>query len=241
MAEPEKASTPDGSLQSLHHMSTTAGMDSGDYVEINGLAVAAVSLAAVSLLGVLHSAFMLLGILATVAGVLALRQISRSNGTQGGRAVAWAGILLAIAVVGGKWTMDYAQAAAEKRHAAEIEALFGRLGGLLAKGDYDGAYQQFSPAFHKFVSQDRFTSTWKSVLTSDASRGDFVQFEPSGLYQFWVTGSSLPTGITRIRLRFAKLAEPLGPVGVGALQGADGVWRVDEMPDLFVDQTKPQR
>jgi hypothetical protein len=60
----------------------------------NSLAMASLALNVFCLVG---------NVAAIVAGVLALRQIARSNGTLGGRALAIAGIALGIAGLGMSW------------------------------------------------------------------------------------------------------------------------------------------
>src|SRR3989442_50419 len=81
----------------LHKMSTTAGLGSGDYVAINGTAIASLLLGIASALVLFGAHLLLLIPLAgVVCGILAFRQIADSNGTQTGRGLAAVGLLLSL-------------------------------------------------------------------------------------------------------------------------------------------------
>src|SRR5438046_6344222 len=83
-------------LGSLHKMSTTAGVGSGDYVAINGVAVWAMVLGLASSLAILDAVLLIIPIAAIIFAIVALRQIANSNGTQSGRVLASAGLTLAL-------------------------------------------------------------------------------------------------------------------------------------------------
>src|SRR3954469_7316845 len=81
----------------LHKMSTTAGLGSGDYVAINGTAIAALLLGIASALVLFGLHLLLLIPLAgLVCAILAFRQITDNNGTQTGRGLAAVGLVLSI-------------------------------------------------------------------------------------------------------------------------------------------------
>ena len=85
----------------LHKMSTTAGLGSGDYVAINGTAIAAILLGVCSALVLFNSLiFLLIPLLGVIAAIVAFKQISASNGTQTGREVAAIGMLLSFLGLG---------------------------------------------------------------------------------------------------------------------------------------------
>src|SRR4051812_11954856 len=87
----------DDPLSHLHKMSTTAGLGSGEYVAVNGMAVVAIILGLASSLSLLDTAFLVsVPPLTIVLAILALWQISDSNGTQTGRGLAIGGLLLAL-------------------------------------------------------------------------------------------------------------------------------------------------
>src|SRR3954454_9597425 len=87
-------------LASLHKMSTTAGISSQEYVAINIPSIIAPVLGVASVVAVLNPILLVVPLAAIVTAVAALRQIRESNGTQTGRAFAWLGIVLSLAIGG---------------------------------------------------------------------------------------------------------------------------------------------
>src|SRR4051794_17907081 len=87
-------------LAHLHKMSTTAGVTNLDYVAVSPLAVVTVLIGVASLLSFFGALFLVVPATGLLVGVLALRQIADSNGTQTGRPMAWAGLTLCVALGG---------------------------------------------------------------------------------------------------------------------------------------------
>src|SRR6478736_4490875 len=108
MTETRSNSTPDAPpdpLASLHKMSTTAGLGSGDYVAINPVAIFAIIMGVASALALFEETILLLLPAAAIVGaIIALRQIGKSSGTQTGRGLAIAAIVLAL-IFGGYTTV----------------------------------------------------------------------------------------------------------------------------------------
>src|SRR5215212_974195 len=98
--EPQPAGRPydrSDPLASLHKMSTTAGLGSTDYVEVNGTAIAALVLGLISAVTLFNEPLLLVVPAAgIVTAIFAFRQIARSNGTQTGSALAVGAILLSL-------------------------------------------------------------------------------------------------------------------------------------------------
>src|SRR3954452_11695166 len=97
-----QASTPDNPgntdpLSSLYKMSRTAGLGTTEYVAINGAAVTAAILGLASALAIMADVLLVIPLVGIIFAIVALRQISHSSGTQGGRALAWAGLVLSLA------------------------------------------------------------------------------------------------------------------------------------------------
>ena len=93
---PSDPAAPDPFL-SLHKMSTTAGLGSADYVAINGTALATIILGIASAVVLFdNNLLLLIPLAAVVCGVLAFVQITQSNGTQTGKLLVVAGVLLAL-------------------------------------------------------------------------------------------------------------------------------------------------
>src|SRR5215212_4817149 len=85
----------DDPLAHLHKMSTTAGLGSGDYVAVNGTAVFALLVGLASALALMSEVLLILPLVAIVASVMAWQQIRNSNGTQTGKGLAIAAMVLA--------------------------------------------------------------------------------------------------------------------------------------------------
>src|SRR4051794_24685503 len=98
---PDMNEAPDP-LRSLHKMSTTAGVSSSDYVAINTAAVWAAVLGFGSFFALFETVLGIVPVVAMIFGIVALRQISRSGGTESGRLWAYIGIGLALATLGGR-------------------------------------------------------------------------------------------------------------------------------------------
>src|SRR4051812_15392834 len=94
--KPQNNSAESDALAHLHKMSTTAGLGTTEYVAINPLAVTSIFLGLASALALLDNTLLSLPIATLICSIFALRQISRSGGTQTGRGLAVLGLLLAL-------------------------------------------------------------------------------------------------------------------------------------------------
>src|SRR5689334_9364604 len=94
------APSADDPLAKLHKMSTTAGLGSGDYVAVNITAVVAAPVGPASMLARAANELLIIPVVGIVLGVIALRQIRKSNGTQTGMGIALIGLLLSLGIGG---------------------------------------------------------------------------------------------------------------------------------------------
>src|SRR3954454_3984530 len=99
LPRPDGDDAPDA-LAGLHKMSTTAGITSQEYVAINIPSIVALVLGLASVVAVLNAVLLVVPLAAIATAAVALRQIRESNGTQTGRAFAWAGIAFSLAIGG---------------------------------------------------------------------------------------------------------------------------------------------
>lgn len=146
-------------LQKLKKMSTTAGLGSGDYAAISPVAVVALVIGLLGALAFLTDFLLALPAAALICGIVALRQIRHSNGTQTGTALAWGGVILGVGVLGiimgGRVMTELRNRPAQQ----QIVSLIDQLDQDFAKRDYRAAYQLFEPGFRKRVDEDRFIRT----------------------------------------------------------------------------------
>src|SRR5687768_10470858 len=115
-------------LARLKKMSTTAGVGSQEYVAVNPMAVAALLLGVASLLVFVHDALLLIPLVGVVCAFIAWRQIKNSNGTQTGRLMALAGIVLCVAIGGGRLAWKAIGGWSSSGDKAEIRRLISELG-----------------------------------------------------------------------------------------------------------------
>src|SRR3954454_3634686 len=94
--ENRKSSPPgdDDPLSHLHKMSITAGLGSGEYIAVNGAAVAAVLLGLASALALMNELLLIIPFTGIIVAIVALRQIRRSNRTQTGVGLVVLGLVL---------------------------------------------------------------------------------------------------------------------------------------------------
>src|SRR3954451_18973037 len=104
-ASPPDAQTRDATaeahLSQLHKMSTTAGVTNLDYVAVNQTAIIALLLGLASGLAFFGYLLLIIPLVGIVFAIVAIRQITDSNGTQTGKGLAWGGLALCLLFGGG--------------------------------------------------------------------------------------------------------------------------------------------
>jgi hypothetical protein len=212
-------------------MSTTAGLGSGDYVAISGTAIAAILLGVGSSLVLFNNPILLvIPLLGVLAAILAFSQISQSNGTQTGRGVAVAGLLLSLGFggfYGGKTV--YSTYRNQSDHNQIVDNAH-RLGELLKKQNYADAYSLMDDGFKRRVSLSQFETAWQRMAASPII-GGVDHLDWNHLLSFDtdpVDGSRIATGMM---LLYARPAEPLRLNF--SFRNENGSWQVDQIPQMF--------
>jgi hypothetical protein len=218
---------------SLHKMSTTAGLGSGDYVAINGTSIATLLLGIVSAL-VLFGAYLLLLIplAGIICGVLAFRQISDSNGTQTGKGLAGIGLLLSLTFAGifiGKESIETLRGISDSEH---VDALIKQFETDITGDKYDEAYQKLcDDHFKQRVPQPTFVNLWKLYNGGRPMLGRITSIH-SKLLKFDndpVTDERLGSGLVLIDFEKVKGEDRQGMV----FRKVNDQWLIDDMPNLF--------
>jgi hypothetical protein len=235
--KPDARLSEDDPFLHLHKMSTTAGLGSGDYVAINGTAIACI------LLG-LGSAFVLFNwvvlliipFLGLIAGILAWKQIGRSNGTQTGREVAIVGLLLSLGF-GGFYSASKVYADLQNRSDEEhIVANVHKLGDLIHDGKFSDAYALFDDDFHKKVSPAEFEAGWKLQIIKNPYLGNVRKIEWNKLLTFEVSPLDNSKQANGMMLLYARPEEPIR-IHL-SFRFVDGNWLIDQFPELFTQDAK---
>jgi hypothetical protein len=225
------ASGGDDALSKLHKMSRTAGLGSTEYVAINVWAVVCVLLGLASALALLSNVLLIIPITGTIFAIIALVQINSSNGTQGGKGLAWTGLVLSFAFTGLLITITVANYFARQADYAQIGQLVGQFSDYVKANDMASAYEMGSPLFKRNISRDRFDQLM-SPLHDHPVLGALVGVKWTELLQFPTnTESTEELAQGRIIFEFEKGA----PVqfDVYFRQTEDGKWMIDGVPDLF--------
>jgi hypothetical protein len=215
----------------LHKMSTTAGLGSGDYVAINGTAIAAILLGVGSALVLFNNViFLLVPLLGVAATILAFKQISQSNGTQTGREVAAIGLLLSLGFGGFYGATTVYSTVRNRSDQEQIVANVRKLGELVKTRNYPEAYSLFDDRFKKHVSLAQFSTGW-GRLSASPILGEVQRLDWNKLLGFDVDpvdGARLANGMM---LLYAKPVEPIR-LNMG-FRFEGGSWLVDQMPQMF--------
>jgi hypothetical protein len=160
--QPASGEAPDP-IRALHKMSTTAGLGTTDYVAINGAAVTSLILGVASWLATFANVLLVIPLVAILFGIAGLRQISQSNGTQGGRIIAIGGILLALLIGGWIVGQQVKESMGHQADQQQLVELIGQLDAAVKAGDADKAKSLFTPEFQTRVNPDKFTNTVKQI------------------------------------------------------------------------------
>ncbi len=229
----EKADA-EGRLTQLYTMSRTAGMTNQEYVAVNPMAIVAVLLGLISALAFLAPLLLLIPAVAVFFSVLAIRQINDSNQTQTGKALAWLGLLIALACGLGTAGILIADGIRSSADEKEISKTIAEVGRLLKAGDYPAAYEHFDPVFQERWKLADFTRTWEAIKA--AAGGPVEKFEWNQVPPIASSAGGARLAHTKVLMKFPKGAEDRYDI---ALRESGSKWRVIDLPSFFfVDRRK---
>ncbi len=160
-------SSPDtrlDNLSKLHRMSRTAGLGSTDYAAINVAAVITAVLGAASLLAMVTPFFLVIPVAGVIVGIIALKQLKASSGTQKGFLIAILGLVACFAFSASTGYKAYAAFQQERTDEATLSALIQSFGNKLAASEYSGAYALLDARFRDRVSLSQFENFFKQMM-----------------------------------------------------------------------------
>lgn len=164
----------------LSRMSTTAGVGMQEYRAINPWAVTSVVAGVASWIALLSLILLVVPVLAVVCGAIAIIQVSRSHGTQSGRGLAVAGILLGL-VAGGFVAVTGIQEHRQRQaYSAQIGEIITAFGKELSAGDFAEAYALTEPRFRERVTLGQFRGTFETFARKRLEDGRIVNIPPTG-------------------------------------------------------------
>lgn len=228
---PAADGSPDA-LGGLYRMSKTAGLASSDYRAVNAPSVGALILGVASFLSSFEPILLILPVVAVVLGVVGIRQVTGSNGTQTGLPLAALGILLAIGFGAWSATGKMREASRTRADREQLVQLIDQLGQSISQGNYQQAYtDHFSRTFRERVPAEQFVNNWR-LWQSHPSLGKLKSTRSNGLFNFEVD----PTGGLRIAqgqmiLEYENRTPSDRPEIIFTYR--DGRWWVEQIPALF--------
>lgn len=217
-------------LAKLYRMSKTAGLASSDYSAVNVPSVVALILGMLSWTSSFERVLLAIPLLAIVLGVIAIVQISRSNGTQTGLPMAALGILLALGF--GAWaaTGQAREASRTRADREQLMTMIGELGRKISAEEVDRAYNElFTASFRQRVGPDQFRSIWSGL---QRQLGKIKSARSNGLFNFEVdstTGLRIAAG--QVIFEYERIQPAERPDIVFVYR--EGQWRIESIPSFF--------
>ena len=167
-------------LSKLHRMSRTAGLGSTDYAAVNVAAVMTAVLGVASFLAVVSPIFLIIPVVGVVIGIIAIRQVHGSSGTQTGMTLAILGLIACGLFSGFTGYKTYAKDQERKADEAALVSLVDQFGQAVAKEDYAAAYQLLDARFRDRVPATQFEKFF--VERMKPYTGAIKGFKSSGLF-----------------------------------------------------------
>lgn len=244
---PNSASNPSESpvsaqqsgVAGLKKMSLTAGLGSGDYAAVNTLAVVSVMIALLGILAYLGDILLVVPVIAIVCAVVAMRQISASNGTQTGQKAAGAAIiisLIVIAYVGGGRVLTYMH---NKPDQEQILATIAEMDKGYAARDYAAVFRLGSPGFQKRVTEKQFVeamTAFEGVAEFGGIKG--VSWNRTPIEFEEDKQSNVKVAFVGARFHFRNMPDG-SHIPIGFLKVGDK-WMLNDMPSIFKPDNKGQ-
>ncbi len=213
----------------LYHMSTTAGLGSGDYVAINNVAVVAILMAGLSFLAITSDYLLVLPLVGVILASIAIWQIHGSNGTQGGKWLAILGLLVSLGFGGAVGVRSFVDSRRLAADTADISKLLETFSTQLTKQEFKSLYGMFTERFQTRVPEARFDDTFRALLATGGKAG-ILEMNWNQKLEVVDRGQ---IDIARAVWRFVfSMAQP--PFGAEVvLVKSNGTWRIEDMPQLF--------
>jgi len=242
---PLNSNTPTGNaaelqrLGGLHRMSRTAGLGSSDYSAVNTASVVTLLIGGASGLALLSPIFLVLPVVGVVVGIIALRQVLSSGGTQSGATLAIIGLLFALGFSGftGVKAVRAAQTVANDEN--ELKALVSNFGKALSENRVADAYEMTDPRFREQVPMERFKKFFDD-LTGNEFVGPVKSIESNGLFAIETdpeTDFRMAMGLSLMKTAKTSDDRPMRPE-VRYRRSGDQ-WRIIALPEWFPPSQNP--
>ncbi len=216
----------------LYKMSTTAGVGSQEYVAINVPSVITALFGAASFLALMSDVLLVVPVVGVICGIVALRQIRNSNGTQTGSGWSWLGIVVCVGLicfVVGRDVMADVQTRADKQAIAALCQEFGE--DCTDPKKYDQAYDLFSERFHSGMPLERFREGMQHMAAQYVGNVTAATWNGEAAFQTDPDlGAPIASGMIKFTYKNVPGSEDREPV---AFRKDGGVWKIDNMLSIF--------
>ena len=223
-------------LGHLYKMSPTAGVATTDYASINSTAIVAMVVGAASILALLNPYMLFIPSAGLICGIIAIRQIRNSNGTQVGRGLAWGGLLLSLLLGGGVTTVQVTRTLLRQSAQRDIAAKIETLGQQIHDGQYEAIYDQASPRLRTKIPRDLFLREISSMnVVPQLGKLEYLRWNKEPM-QFELNPDSGVQQAAAMSLeKFEKLPDPGRELITFVNEG--GKWSLFGIPRLLGGET----
>lgn len=235
------ASASPDATEALAHLKRMSGTGSAfgatEYVAINPTSIASLLLGFATLLSALANLFLFIPIVGVVCGIIAIRQIRNSNGTQSGIGLAAGGILLSLIIGGGIMAHDALAWSATQSHSRQCAQIITKFGEEIKAQHDDVIYNTMTTEmFRSNVDYGAFHGTLDSIRRN-SSVGSLVGFRWNGApMEFQSLGEGNGNiAMTEAVVEFSGNRESLGRQEF-RLSDREGTWKIDALPHLFAEK-----
>ncbi len=219
-------------LLHLHKMSTTAGVGAGDYVAVNVTSVVAVVFGLASLLAMATPVLLVFPIVGVILGLIALRQIVNSNGTQTGKGLAIVALALSgiiTATIFGVQGIQALHRRADQRAVADLAQKYGQ---LISQDKFEDAYDLFDSDFKNRVSKQAFIVHLTSIQ-HQPELPPIDGIEWNGRAEFHSGDDGSQTADAGLKVYYKGIEGDGGRLAAHFRESNGGPWLIDNIPDQF--------
>jgi hypothetical protein len=224
----------------LYKMSPTAGVATTDYASINSIAIVTIILGVASTLCMLNPILLFLPIAGAICGVVALRKILDSNGTQVGRGLAWTGLAASLLFGGGVAGVQIVRSLQTRAQEREVSAVIETIGQDIRDDKYDAVYALSSPRLQARVTPEEFRKQLSSLnIIPQLGRLEYLRWNGNSMI-FQINPDTGDQHCVAMALeKMQQLPEP-GREIMGFAK-VSGQWLLEDLPRLFPAAQPPKK
>lgn len=216
-------------LSSLYRMSKTAGLATSNYKSVNVCSVVALVAGLLSAVAQFDAVLLIIPLAGLVLGIIAVKQIFGSNGTQTGFPLAALGIVLSLAL--GAWgaTASYREASRTAADRAALTKIVNDFSAAVRENRLSDAYALTSPTFQKRVDRKQFDEFFKFYR----EKAPLKALDTNGLFAFDSDpqmGIAIASGQLIMSFESGTTAADRPQI---IFSSRAGQWKIEGLPSFF--------